>query len=143
MKTAKLNWSPVAANLLNVILKVTIEQQKVTVSADTAGVNTDPENNVGAIVLKGTDLESLPDDPDDLVAALQALAGPAAGPNGGQIYIDGFSGGRMPPLSSIREVRINANPFSAEYDRPGIGPNRNSDQAGNGSISRPGSLQLQ
>lgn len=106
---------------INVILKVTIEQQKVTVSADTAGVNTDPENNVGAIVLKGTDLESLPDDPDDLVAALQALAGPAAGPNGGQIYIDGFSGGRMPPLSSIREVRINANPFSAEYDRPGSG----------------------
>lgn len=106
---------------LNVTLKVTIEQQKVTVSADATGVNTDPENNVGAIVLKGTDLESLPDDPEDLAAALQALAGPAAGPNGGQIYIDGFSGGRLPPLSSIREVRINANPFSAEYDRPGSG----------------------
>jgi hypothetical protein len=106
---------------LNVVMKVTIEQQKVTVSADGTGVNTDPENNVGAIVLKGTDLESLPDDPDDLVAALQALAGPAAGPNGGQIYIDGFTGGRMPPLASIREIRINSNPFSAEYDRPGLG----------------------
>ncbi|PYS22085.1 MAG: TonB-dependent receptor [Acidobacteria bacterium] len=106
---------------LSVVLKVTIEQQKVTVSADSTGVNTDPENNVGAIVLKGTDLESLPDDPDDLAAALQALAGPAAGPNGGQIYIDGFSGGRLPPLASIREIRINANPFSAEYDRPGLG----------------------
>src|SRR5262249_30649338 len=98
------------------------EQQKVTVNADpTGGVNTDPENNVGALVIKGTDLESLPDDPDDLQAALQALAGPAAGPNGGQIFIDGFSGGRLPPLSSIREIRINANPFSAEYDRPGLG----------------------
>ena len=106
---------------LNVVMKVTIEQQKVTVSADGTGVNTDPENNVGAIVLKGTDLESLPDDPDDLVAALQALAGPAAGPNGGQIYIDGFTGGRMPPLASIREIRINSNPYSAEYDRPGFG----------------------
>jgi Carboxypeptidase regulatory-like domain len=109
------------AQQLNVTLKVTIEQQKVTVSVDGVGVNTEPENNLGAIVLKGTDLESLPDDPDDLVAALQALAGPAAGPNGGQIFIDGFSGGAMPPLSSIREIRINANPFSAEYDRPGIG----------------------
>src|SRR6266576_2974640 len=106
---------------LNVILKVTIEQQKVTVAADSAGVNTDPENNIGAIVLKGADLESLPDDPDDLAAALQALAGPGAGPNGGQIYIDGFSGGRLPPLASIREIRINSNPFSAEYDRPGLG----------------------
>jgi hypothetical protein len=106
---------------LDITLKVTIEQQKVTVSADGPGVNTDPENNIGAIVLKGTDLESLPADPDDLAAALQALAGPGAGPNGGQIYIDGFSGGRLPPLSSIREIRINSNPYSAEYDRPGFG----------------------
>lgn len=106
---------------LDVTLKVTIEQQKVTVAADGTGVNTEPENNIGAIVLKGTDLESLPDDPDDLAAALQALAGPGAGPNGGQIYIDGFSGGRLPPLSSIREIRINSNPYSAEYDRPGFG----------------------
>ncbi len=106
---------------LDVQLKVTIEQQKVTVAADTNGVNTDPENNVGAIVMKGADLESLPDDPDDLTAALQALAGPAAGPNGGQIYVDGFTDGRMPSLASIREIRINSNPYSAEYDRPGFG----------------------
>src|SRR5437016_2643718 len=106
---------------LNVLLKVTIEQQKVTVAADSAGVNTDPENNIGAIVLKGADLASLPDDPDDLAAALQALAGPSAGPNGGQIYVDGFSGGRLPALSTIREIRINSNPYSAEYDRPGFG----------------------
>ncbi len=105
---------------VDVTLKVTIEQQKVTVAADT-GVSVEPDNNVGALVMRGTDLESLPDDPDDLAAALQALAGPAAGPNGGQIYIDGFSGGRLPPLASIREIRINANPFSAEYDRPGSG----------------------
>jgi hypothetical protein len=109
------------AQQLNIILKVTIEQQKVTVNPDVAGVSTDPENNLGAIVLKGTDLEALPDDPDDLMAALQALAGPAAGPNGGQIFIDGFTGGRLPPLASIREIRINSNPFSAEYDRPGFG----------------------
>jgi hypothetical protein len=109
------------AQQLNVILRVTIEQQKVTVTPEGTGVSTDPENNLGAIVLKGADLEALPDDPDDLVAALQALAGPAAGPNGGQIFIDGFTGGRMPPLSSIREIRINSNPYSAEYDRPGFG----------------------
>src|SRR5712692_4483389 len=109
------------AQQLNVTLEVTIEQQKVTVTPEGTGVNTDPENNLGAIVLKGADLESLPDDPDDLVAALQALAGPAAGPNGGQIFIDGFTGGRMPPLASIREIRINSNPFSAEYDRLGLG----------------------
>ena len=106
---------------LEIVLKVTIEQQNVTITNDTAGVNTEPESNVGAIVLKGADLESLPEDPEDLAAALQALAGPSAGPNGGQIYVDGFTGGRLPALSSIREIRINSNPYSAEYDRPGFG----------------------
>ena len=52
---------------------------------------------------------------------LTALAGPSAGPNGGQIYVDGFTGGQLPPKSSIREIRINQNPFSAEYDQLGYG----------------------
>src|SRR5581483_11344794 len=51
----------------------------------------------------------------------QAMAGPGAGPNGADVYIDGFSGGNLPPKSSIREVRINSNPFAAEFDRPGFG----------------------
>src|SRR5437660_1710688 len=37
---------------LSVTLKVTIEQQKVTVSAHSSGVNTEPDSNVGSIVLK-------------------------------------------------------------------------------------------
>src|SRR6266403_2363802 len=105
----------------NITLKVAIEEQKVTVSNDNPSLSTEPENNAGAVVLKGSDIDALPDDPDDLAAALQALAGPSAGPNGGQMYIDGFTGGRLPPKSSIREIRINSNPFSAEYDRLGFG----------------------
>ena len=55
------------------------------------------------------------------VSELTALAGPSAGPNGGQIYVDGFTGGQLPPKSSIREIRINQNPFSAQYDKLGYG----------------------
>ena len=44
--------------------------------------------------------------------------GPSMGPNGGQIFVDGFSGGRLPPKESIREIRINQNPFAAENDQP-------------------------
>ena len=71
--------------------------------------------------LKGADLDILPDDPDDLQADLLALAGPSAGPNGGQIFVDGFSNGQLPPKDSIREIRINSNPFSSEFDQPGYG----------------------
>ena len=106
----------------DVPLVVATEKQVVKVEeTNMAALNIDAAANVGAIVMKGTDLEALSDDPDDLQADLQALAGPAAGPNGGQIYIDGFTGGRMPPKESIREIRINSNPFSSEFDRLGFG----------------------
>ena len=104
----------------DVRLVVTLEKQVITVTEE-QGLNTDPQNNADAVVLKGQDLDVLPDDPDALASAVQAMAGPSAGPNGGQIFIDGFTGGRMPPKESIREVRINQNPFNAENNNIGFG----------------------
>jgi hypothetical protein len=101
----------------DITLKVTIDEQKVTVAAETP-ISTDPTGNANQTVISGKDLDALPDDPDELSAALQALAGPSMGPNGGQIFIDGFSGGTLPSKSSIREIRINQNPFAAENDQP-------------------------
>jgi hypothetical protein len=107
---------------LDVPLTIEVREEKVTVTDQAAAaLDTNPANNAGAIVLQGKDLEALSDDPDDLQSDLQALAGPSAGPNGGQIYIDGFTGGQLPPKASIREIRINQNPFSAEYDKLGYG----------------------
>lgn len=111
-----------ATTQLPIQLTVTAERQHVEVQAEAGpSVDVQPDNNVTALVLKGADLDALPDDPDDLQDALQALAGPGAGPNGGSLYIDGFSGGTLPPKESIREIRINQNPFSAEFDRLGYG----------------------
>jgi hypothetical protein len=104
----------------DVRLVVTLEKQVITVTEE-QGLNTDPAGNADALVLKGQDLDVLPDDPDALASAVQAMAGPSAGPNGGQIFIDGFTGGRMPPKESIREVRINQNPFNAENNSIGFG----------------------
>jgi hypothetical protein len=72
-------------------------------------------------VIKGEDLQALSDDPDELQSELEALAGPAAGPNGGQIYVDGFTAGQLPPKADILEIRVNHNPFSSEYDKLGYG----------------------
>jgi hypothetical protein len=119
-ENAEVRLTPGQKYLLDVQLKVTLTQENVTVSSE-AALNTEPENNADSLRLRGKQLDILPDDSDDLAAALQALAGPAAGPNGGEILVDGFSGARLPPKSSIREVRINQNPFSAEYDRAGYG----------------------
>ena len=109
------------SRLLNIALSIQVEKQKVDVVDEGTTVNTNPANNAAAIVMTAKDLDALPDDPDELQTDLEALAGPSAGPNGGQIYIDGFTGGQLPPKSSIREIRINQNPFSAEFDKLGYG----------------------
>jgi hypothetical protein len=105
----------------NIALSIAVQKQDVMVSDQGASVNTSSDNNASQLVIKGAGLDALSDDPDELQSELSALAGPAAGPNGGQIYIDGFSGGQLPPKSSIREIRVNQNPFSAQYDKLGYG----------------------
>ncbi len=93
---------------------VTVEEQALAVSLGAS-------QNAGAIVVKESEIEALPDDPAELAAYLQALAGNSGGPNGGQISIDGFTGGRIPNKASIREIRLNSNPFTSEFDRMGFG----------------------
>ncbi len=112
-----------ATNPLTINAKLTVQDstQVVNVTATGATVSVDQDSNASSTVLTGKDLDALSDDPDELSSELSALAGPSSGPNGGQIYIDGFTGGQLPPKSSIREIRINQNPFSAQYDRPGFG----------------------
>ena len=102
---------------LSLVLQIEVQQQNLEVSADPGSA----AQNGGAIVLKGNDLSELSPDNRQLGQQLQALSG---GDSEGaqQIYVDGFSGGKVPPKSSIREIRINQNPYSAEYED--IGNNR-------------------
>ena len=104
----------------NIQLKLAVVEQSVEVAADST-INTEPTGNASAVTISGTGLQALSDDPEDLAQDLQMLAGPSVGPEGGEIYVDGFSGAKLPPKSAIREVRVNQNPFSAEFDRLGYG----------------------
>ncbi|MGA9057622.1 MAG: carboxypeptidase regulatory-like domain-containing protein [Terriglobia bacterium] len=106
---------------LDITLQIAEEKEQVTVSDQTTKVSVAPEESATSLVIKGEDLQALSDDPDELQSELEALAGPAAGPNGGQIYVDGFTAGQLPPKADILEIRINHNPFSAEYDKLGYG----------------------
>ncbi|HXZ39247.1 MAG TPA: carboxypeptidase regulatory-like domain-containing protein [Terriglobales bacterium] len=105
----------------DIALEIEVEKEKLEVQEENVTVSTSASDNASSLLIKGKDLEALSDDPDELQQDLEALAGPSAGPNGGQVYIDGFTGGQLPPKSSIREIRINQNPFSSEYDKLGYG----------------------
>ena len=110
------------SNVLDLQMKVSANAQQLTVSENAApALSTESSNNASATIISGADLDALSDDPEDLAADLAALAGPSAGPSGAAIFVDGFSGGQLPPKESIREIRINSNPFSPEYDKLGYG----------------------
>ena len=105
---------------LNVTMDIEVETQNVQVSDTAPTIDVNPNNNAGAIVISGKELEALPDDPDELQSDLEALAGPAAGPNGGQMYIDGFTAGQV--ASEVvdsrdpRSIRIRFLPSTTNWD---------------------------
>jgi hypothetical protein len=101
---------------LNLQLHIEIQQQQIKVQEDTADAS--PDHNDSAIVLHREELDTLSDNPQDLQLELQAMAGGGPGSNA-QFYVDGFTAGRLPPKGSIREIRINQNPYSAQYDKTG------------------------
>lgn len=107
----------------NISLAVANVSEDVQVTADAPHVDISSENNTSSVTINTKNLDAFSDDPDELQNQLLALAGPSVGPNGGQIYVDGFTmdSGSLPPKNSIREIRVNQNPFSAEYDRLGYG----------------------
>src|SRR5205085_3874778 len=107
---------------LTLDLQLIVGSVEQVVTVDNKGVSTDSDRNADALILGQKELEALPTDPDALAAALQAMAGPPQSEGGSaQIKVDGFSNGTIPPKESIREVRINQNPYSAENEYPGWG----------------------
>jgi hypothetical protein len=60
-------------------------------------------------------IDSLPDDPDEMAEELIRMAGPGA-----QIFVNGFRGGRLPPKDQIQQIRFHTNSFSAEYHEAGM-----------------------
>ncbi len=99
-----------------VSLKIEVQREQVAVTGEI--LDSSPDHNAGAIVLKSSDLAALSPDPQQLQLQLEAMAG---GDSGAMLLVDGFTASRLPPASSIREIRINTNPFSSQFDTTGAG----------------------
>jgi hypothetical protein len=104
---------------LNITLKIATATEEINVPSD-PGLSNDADANKTALVFKGDQLDTFSDDPAIMQQQLLALGG-SDPTNPPQLYVDGFSNGTLPPKESIREIRINQNPFSAQYDQFGSG----------------------
>jgi hypothetical protein len=103
---------------LNAALNIATEAEQVNVFANAN--STSAEANKSALVLGQADLATMSDDDTTFQQQIQAIAGgDPMQPSG--VYVDGFSGGQIPPKESIREIRINQNPYSAQFQELGFG----------------------
>jgi hypothetical protein len=99
--------------------QLSVKEVRENVVVNTRQLGTERESSASMTTLREKDLNVLPDDPNGMESALTALAGGLG--SDAEITVDGISGARIPPRSSIREIRINRSPFSAENDRMGFG----------------------
>jgi hypothetical protein len=104
---------------LRISLQIAEVREKISVSADDAQANL--SSNANQIKMDASTLESLPILGNDVVDALSQVLDPASiATRGPTVIVDGLESSNIKiPASAIQEIRINDNPYSAEFARPG------------------------
>ena len=92
----------------NVTLKIAGLSEEVLVSDTTA--TDDRRGNSLSTTLEESEIEALPEDPEELAEVLTAMAGAS----GAVFQVSGFRGGRLPARDEIRQIRFRTNSFSAD-----------------------------
>lgn len=116
-KKVQLRKAPNQPAKLNVQLIVAGVQQEVEVTAEDSGT---AGNGPGTRTLDIEQIRQFADDPNDFIQQLQILASSeGAAPESTLFVVDGFqNASAMPPKDSIASIRINPDPYSAQYEGP-------------------------
>jgi hypothetical protein len=102
-------------NKQKISLPLKAVDEAVTVGRDKQSAALDPLGSSFSTVLTREQIEALPDDPDEMEAALKAMS-----PPGAAMRIDGFSGGKLPPKSQIRSIRLPRMDMMAAQNHGGL-----------------------
>src|SRR5262249_50232480 len=107
---------------LRVVMAIADLREEVAVEDRSSHVNTNPSENLDVIKLDRDSLNNIPVLGNDVIGALANLVDASStGSGGATVLVDGLETTRKVPASMIQEVRINQNPYSAEFARPGRG----------------------
>ncbi len=108
---------------VQVVLPVAELHQEVSVPVASVQVNTDADSNLDVVALNSEALKNLPALDQNYIGTLSRfLDSGAVGTGGVTLVVDGMESNKVGvSASAIQEVKINNNPYSAEYSRPGRG----------------------
>lgn len=108
---------------LRIVLRLDALRQQLQVTGQAKPVSATPAENPDTERLDARLLRGLPVLDLDVLGAAAVLLDPAqAGSGGYRLVVDGMETGRLGvTASAIREVRVNQNPYSAEFSAPGRG----------------------
>ncbi|HYP06156.1 MAG TPA: TonB-dependent receptor [Bryobacteraceae bacterium] len=111
------------ATPLRIALELAEVRNEVTVTESAVEVSTSPGDNLSSVTVTGEDLKGLPVLGSDYLSVLQELVGGAGSdPGGTTVVVDGVEvDARSVPIEAIQQVRINRDPYTAEFSRPGRG----------------------
>jgi outer membrane receptor protein involved in Fe transport len=109
---------------LQLILPIAELREELAVADRPNQVSANPDENLNVIRLDREALKNLPVLGNDVIGSVEKLldAG-SVGSGGPTVIVDGLEQTKRKkvPASTIQEVRINQNPYSAEFSRPGRG----------------------
>ncbi len=113
----------VLAAPLHITMPISAVTTSVRVNGDTNEELTASEENRDSSVMTSSDLKALPIFDNDYVTAMSSfLDDSASGTGGSGLMVDGVEANRATvSASAVQEVRINQDPYSAQYYWPGRG----------------------
>ena len=113
----------IAGPMLHIVLPISAMATTINVNGGTGGDLTAPDANADTSVMSSEDLKALPIFDNDYSTAMSAFLDSGAGATGGSgLLVDGVEANRATvSASAVQEVRINQDPYSAQYYWPGRG----------------------
>ncbi|MEA2175578.1 MAG: hypothetical protein QOD00_3170 [Blastocatellia bacterium] len=108
---------------LQISLAVKSLYLETTVTSETTQINTDSGDNQDSVALTEQSLSNLPVFDQDYVGAMSRFLDPGSvGTSGATLVVNGMEVNNLGVSSSaIKEIKINQDPYSAEFQRPGRG----------------------
>ncbi|MCI0627768.1 MAG: carboxypeptidase regulatory-like domain-containing protein [Acidobacteria bacterium] len=99
------------------VLRIARAEFQLTVGAMPAEISIQADENASALTLTSDNLDMLPSLDQDFLATAGEFLGSTGAPS---FVVDGIERDSLDlPPSAIAEIKINRNPYSAEYSRPG------------------------